>query len=599
LNHPVGLGPTDPRHRRAASDLDLLTSYEPVVRFTEGELFFPASVDEYLAECELLEQVPGETQRVVLERGEVTLERLAAIGAVKSGPGQFVRFVSEPFGWTEQLRWRRRADRPRFRTAGRLARVGVLSRIVDALMRLSLFFRGGVAKGTEAAAEVRYRENMRTDHHPYYGRVVRSGGYVALQYWFFYAFNDWRSRAYGVNDHEADWEQVIVYLAEQPDGTTPPAWVVFSAHDETGDDLRRRWDDPDLTLVGDHPVVHAGLGSHSGAYLAGEYLTTFEAPAFHGLIRFFRTISRVFLPWTRGEEQAGVGIPYVDYSRGDGLSIGPGQDREWTPVVIDDETPWVFDFRGLWGNDTEDPFGGERAPAGPRYERSGAVRPSWGDPVGWSGLAKVAPSVEAAEQLVQRRLGELRTEEESVQREVDDLRSKLRADVVSGVDVTPAAERALGDLVARRVVLHDEGRRLAARLSEPLVVPGPHAHLGHRRVPVAEEPPGRRRVLAVWSAVSTPLILALVGLAFLPINDVTALGSFVIGVFVVFAIEAIARGNLFRFLGTLVTMVVVVGVATTVAGLAVFFGWQTTVSICFFTLAFVLLLNNLRELVRD
>ena len=29
------------------SDLDLLTAYEPVVRFTEGELFFPTSVEEY------------------------------------------------------------------------------------------------------------------------------------------------------------------------------------------------------------------------------------------------------------------------------------------------------------------------------------------------------------------------------------------------------------------------------------------------------------------------------------------------------------------------------------------------------------------------
>ena len=52
-------------------------------------------------------------------------------------------------------------------------------------------------------------------------------------------------------------------------------------------------------------------------------------------------------------------------------------------------TPWVRDFSGLWGLDTDDPFGGERAPAGPRYERNGTIRPSWADPVGWAGLAKV------------------------------------------------------------------------------------------------------------------------------------------------------------------------------------------------------------------
>ena len=47
---------------------------------------------------------------------------------------------------------------------------------------------------------------------------------------------------------------------------------------------RRRWDDPDLTIEGEHPVIFAGLGSHSGAHLAGEYLTTHDIPAFAGLL---------------------------------------------------------------------------------------------------------------------------------------------------------------------------------------------------------------------------------------------------------------------------------------------------------------------------
>ena len=55
--------------------------------------------------------------------------------------------------------------------------------------------------------------------------------------------------------------------------------------------------------------------------------------------------------------------------------------------MIVDETPWVFDYRGLWGDATEDRFGGERAPAGPRYFGTGAVRASRGDFVGWSGSA--------------------------------------------------------------------------------------------------------------------------------------------------------------------------------------------------------------------
>jgi hypothetical protein len=193
-----------------SDDLALLRTYEPIVRLTEGELFFPAAVEEYVSCCELLERRRGDATEVVVGKGELTLDRLAEVGATGTGGHLFLRFVDRPFSRQQVARWRRRADRPRFRNAGRLARVGVLSRIIDALMRMSLFVRGSVAYGAAAAAETQYGERMRRDHHPYYGRVIRSGGYVALQYWMFYAFNDWRSRVYGVNDHEADWEQVVV-----------------------------------------------------------------------------------------------------------------------------------------------------------------------------------------------------------------------------------------------------------------------------------------------------------------------------------------------------------------------------------------------------
>jgi hypothetical protein len=583
----------------SAGDLDLLRTYEPIIRFNEGELFFPASVDEYIGCCELLEHAAGEDARVTVAKGDLTIERLAELGAANAGPAQFLRFVDQPFSRVQLARWRRRADRPRFRHADRLASVGVLSRVIDALMRVSLVFRGSVARGAQAAAETQYRERMRHGRHPYYGRVVRSAGYVALQYWFFYAFNDWRSRVYGVNDHEADWEQVVVYLAEQSDGSLQPSWVAFSAHDETGDDLRRRWDDPDLTLVDDHPVVFAGVGSHSGAYLEGEYLTTVDPPAFRGVVRSFRSISRALLPWTRTDAHAGVGIPYVDYARGDGLAIGIGQDRGWTPVVIDDETPWVVDYRGLWGNDTDDPLGGERGPAGPRYERSGEVRHCWGDVVGWSGLAKVAPNTTVAIDLVVSRLGEVEVEEEDVTVEVENERTKLRADVASGIPITTGQEEHLDRLAARRVELRDEGRRLRRRLTNPPPEPGPHDHLHHRRLPNPTESRTRRRVLSVWSAVSTPLILAVIALLFLPGHSTHLVGTIFAWLFILLVFEAVAHRNLFRFLSTLVVLALLVTVVSTFVGLLFFHGWQITVAICLGLLAIVLLVVNLQELARD
>ncbi len=63
------------------------------------------------------------------------------------------------------------------------------------------------------------------EHYRYHGRVVRQNGWIVLQYWLFYAFNDWRSAFYGANDHEADWEKVFVYLYELETGEIRPEWA--------------------------------------------------------------------------------------------------------------------------------------------------------------------------------------------------------------------------------------------------------------------------------------------------------------------------------------------------------------------------------------
>ena len=120
----------------------------------------------------------------------------------------------------------------------------------------------------------------------YYGRVVRRGGWTVLHYLYFYFMNDWRSTFAGANDHEADLEQAFVVLEDAPDGPRP-VWFGCAAHDYSGDELRRRWDDPFITRVGDHPVIYAGAGSHAAYFEAGEYITTVPLPAFRGLRGLF------------------------------------------------------------------------------------------------------------------------------------------------------------------------------------------------------------------------------------------------------------------------------------------------------------------------
>jgi hypothetical protein len=584
------------RSGQDADDLALLRRFEPIVRFTAGEFFIPASVEDYVRCCELLQHGPDRQQVVVAPKGSLTIEQLVEFGADHPRPGHYLRFVDEPFTRVEVAKWRVRRARPRFKDASRLARVGVLSRGLDALNRASLIFRGRNSSGTEAAAETLYRTGMNPDHHPYYGRVVRDGGYTVLQYWFFYAFNDWRSRVFGVNDHEADWEQVTIYLAGDSDDLHP-VWLVSSAHDEVGDDLRRRWDDPDLTIEGEHPVIFAGLGSHSGAYLAGEYLTTHDIQAFAGLLRLSRRISRIFLPWTRDVEHSGLSIPYIDYSRGDGVAIGPGQQRMWDPVVIDDTTPWVVHYRGLWGNDTRDPFGGERGPAGPRYERSTTVRGSWGDPVGWAGLRKVAPDATAAAEALRIRLDELDTEIEQLDARIEERQIAQRAMIAGGETVDGPDEAELVELATRRVALRDQQLLLGERQGRPPTAEGPHDHLRHRRVPLPTETKSRRRLLAIWSAVSTSVVLVVL-MILLVAPDVNARGLGVEAVIVLFALEALARRQLVRFI-LLVIAFLLVAALVLALGSSLLADWQVVLALLLGIAACALLFLNVRELLRD
>ncbi len=577
-------------------DLRVLRRFEPIVRFNEGEFFLPASVEDYVQCCELLQLGPDRERTVLIPNGSLTIEQLVESGADHPRPGQYLRFVDTPFTRLEVAKWRVRGDRPRFHNASRLARVGVFSRGLDALSRASLIFRGRNASGTQAGAETQYRTRMRHDHHPYYGRVVRDSGYTVVQYWYFYAYNDWRSRVYGVNDHEADWEQITIYLAG-PQNDLRPAWIVSSAHDEVGDDLRRRWDDPDLTLDGEHPVIFAGLGSHSGAYIAGEYLTTHDIPAFAGLLRLTRRISRTFLPWTRDADHSGLSIPYIDYARGDGVAIGPGQQRTWEPVVVDETTPWVVHYRGLWGNDTRDPFGGERGPAGPRYERSAVVRASWGDPVGWAGLRKVPPDAAAAVEALRTRLVEVGSDVERLDTQIEQRQTAQRAAVSSGEHVRASDEMELVAMATERVALGDEQLLLERRLDGPPVETDPHAHLRHRRLPLPAETPGRRRVLAIWSAVSTSVVLVVVGFVVLsPGWDVD--GIAIETVIVLFALEALARKQLVRFALLVLAFLAVGALALALSG-ALIADWRLVVALLLGLAAAALLFLNVRELLRD
>jgi hypothetical protein len=596
-------------------DVDLLRRHEPIVRYTHGEFFFPMTADDYVAECDLW-AVDGAGQRSLLvPAGQLAIDDLAAWTSRVPDQSLFLRFVQEPVSGVAVAQDRNRSGRPRFSAPSRLARVGIIARLIDAGFDLSLLVRGTVPGGTVAAAELKYAAiRARNPDFSYYGRVVRHAGWTVCQYLFFYAMNDWRSSFAGANDHEADWEQCFVFLEEHDDGSSTPVWFARAAHDEVGADLRRRWDDALLQREGNHPIVFAGAGSHAAYIEPGEYLQAVPL-RLPRRIQGAGTALRQFWTTTLGQGQGGApgqaspiaAVPFVDYARGDGVSVGPGQPNTWTPILIDDDTPWVAGFDGLFGLDTEDRLAGERAPAGPKWTRDGSPRQSWIDPIAFAGLDAAPPPGRAVEALTS---------------EIEDLRAHLEADQVALVELEQTAQRlgvrvaaaqragrseafvlAVADerdrVVRERRALRARADGTAAAIDDSeaelaRVRAGDHGDpRAHLHLVVHPQDPAeirRSRLLDVWSAVSIALAILLLGALL-----ITDAAPWWVGLLVIAAgyvvLEALVRRRFLRLLLELTILLALAGAAILlVTNLALF------VAAGLLAIGYMVLRDNVREL---
>jgi hypothetical protein len=612
---------------------DLLRRFEPVIRSTKGDKFYPMDVEPYVRACSLWVQRPGEEAVCVVPSGKLDLERIAQQPLDEAGAVHFLKFIDlrdvknlgSRGGRFKVFRRRAargfRESREAFRAGrGRLARVGYVSRFVDALYSIALLARGRVPGESAAAASIAYERIISEhEHYSYHGRAVRQDGWLVLQYWLFYPFNDWRSGFFGANDHEADWETVFVYLSESGTGEVNPEWVAYAAHDYTGDNLRRRWDDPEVEKVGEHPVVYVGAGSHASYYAPGEYLTelTLPLPARVGrtagaMRGFWRTKLGQYAGDDEEEGASGyLHIPFVDYARGDGMAIGPGGDREWDPprIVPDPPPAWVSGYRGLWGLYARDPFQGEDAPAGPMYNRDKSVRRAWYDPVGWAGLDKVPPPDEALRAVLDRRTeiearcAALRTEIEGKSRQLKKLgvevasmrdRSHLDAHYEAETkrigEISKEVDRLRAQLATDEAVsesLKDYANRLRAGEREPA-----RAHITRAHRPASETELRVSRVAEAWAAASVSLMLiSFVGIAIFEREHLISM--LVVSIALFAFVEAGFRGRLVNLVSS-----VNIGLAV-VATLIVFyeFFWQLVVA-AVLVLGLYLLWDNLRELRR-
>jgi hypothetical protein len=116
-----------------------------------------------------------------------------------------------------------------------------------------------------------WSHRLNRNHSPVtYARVATDSnhpGRIALQYWFFYVFNNFNDK------HEGDWEMIqldfAASTAEQALGENP-SLVGYSQHEGAES---AHWGDSKLKLVGGtHPVVYAALGSHANYFTSALHL---------------------------------------------------------------------------------------------------------------------------------------------------------------------------------------------------------------------------------------------------------------------------------------------------------------------------------------
>ena len=286
--------------------------------------------------------------------------------------------------------------------------------------------------------------------------------------------------------------------------------------------------------------------------------------------------------------------------------IGPGQPNEWTPNLIDEKTPWVGEYRGLWGLYARDPISGENAPAGPMYERDGSPRPSWFDPLGFAGLAQVPPPPREIDALEheQRRILDRQGELERVIPDETALLQELgvRLDSMRG---SPHLASESQELEARQpcqardsescarerleneAVLESLRRRIERRRAGvDRRSPRPHPHASE---PVAPQTLRFNRAAEIWAALSISALL--IALAILMLASPRNVWAELVVLVVAFIVaESVLRGTFVRTMNRLAVLAAIVAIVVLFVE-----NWRLVVVALLLALAAFLLYQRFRE----
>jgi hypothetical protein len=264
-------------HAQAATPSKLLAKFQPVTFFTSDELFRPTPVDGFIADS--------------------TLERF------NPATGMFAPVDPDP-------------------TPDTLPSSGEGWRLNQQPCSPALGLAGQACYAASWAAH--------EDPSTVYGRVVRTGGMVVVQYWYFY-YDNFYSYTSPASDfiwqaHEGDWEVVNIVLASDED----PLFVGYSQHCLG---QRRAWSKTPRWR-GHHPIVYVARGSHANYLEKGTH--TLDTACLPGPVLDFFTNAGLPLPADVTDDDASAG------------PVRPGSTETFVEQVSLSDPTWI-DFPGAWG----------------------------------------------------------------------------------------------------------------------------------------------------------------------------------------------------------------------------------------------------------
>jgi hypothetical protein len=161
---------------------------------------------------------------------------------------------------------------------------------------------------------------------------------IALQYYFFYAFNDYN------NKHETDWERIQIEFSASSAKTAlqlgiDPDIAVYSQHYGAE---KATWGDDKLQLEDEtHPIVYVSAGSHANQFSSGVFMgnsartgfgcdtTVGDHNAIHPVVRTIPSdpaVALIEFPWTGYEGHWGEVGPKRFYEG----PTGPNRKSGWT-----------------------------------------------------------------------------------------------------------------------------------------------------------------------------------------------------------------------------------------------------------------------------